>query len=201
MSNLIGISGKMGSGKDTVAELIQYLDFCNRWKSRVDLSTYRTLPRMASCWQNKKFAAKVKTIVHLLTGISAENLECPDVKASRLGPEWGSITIREMLQKVGTDAIRENLHPDAWVNALFTDFHPDSKWVISDVRFPNEAEAVERRGGLLLRVERPLKSNDRHKSEKALDDWKFDHVIYNDGTIQEMLPQIYIFLLENVWSS
>lgn len=75
------------------------------------------------------------------------------------------LTPRRLLQLVGTEAGRDILHPNLWVNALFTDFHliPDNyygkqpNWIITDVRFPNEVEAIEDRGGIVLRVNRNLR--------------------------------------------
>ena len=83
------------------------------------------------------------------------------------------MTVRELFQKIGTDAIRNNVHQDAWVNALMTDYKPDKfyskhearsvstsfpNWIITDVRFPNEVKAIKSRKGILIKVERNEKS-------------------------------------------
>jgi hypothetical protein len=84
--------------------------------------------------------------------------------------DWG-MTYREFLQRLGTEAMREGLHEEVWVNALFADYKPlkvrsaDSfdletydgkypKWIITDMRFPNELEAVKERNGITIRVVR-----------------------------------------------
>jgi len=78
------------------------------------------------------------------------------------------ITPRMMLQEFGTQGGRMVVHPNIWVNALFADYIPkipylatstydnlESKWIITDVRFPdNEGVAVTKRGGLLIGVKR-----------------------------------------------
>jgi hypothetical protein len=143
-----------------------------------------------------------------------------------------SMTIRQFLQLAGTDAMRENLHPNIWVNALFSDYkvigytnavdieNPTEiiktpnypSWLITDVRFPNEADAII--NGLpgqevdysldfrfLIRVDRPSLNNDNisndflHESEVALDDYEnFDYTIVNDGDLQDLGFKVYDML-------
>lgn len=136
-----------------------------------------------------------------------------------------SYNYRELLQTIGTDLFTEKLHPDTWVNALFKKYIPRVKytvtsnghgdtlskssvsepelpyWIISDVRFKNECEAIKKRDGLIFRVENPnVKSTDTHKSEIDLDDYKeFDEVIINDGTIEELVEKVkYILQKYNI---
>jgi hypothetical protein len=86
-----------------------------------------------------------------------------------LGLQWTlvKLTPRMILQLQGTQGGRMVIHPNMWVNALFTDFNPVmtwddskwnkpiSKWIITDVRFPeNEGKAVKDRGGLLIGIKR-----------------------------------------------
>ena len=73
-NNLIGISGKMGSGKDTVGKVLQYL-------------SSRTLERKSDN-QIKKFADKLKDIACLLIGCTREQLEDREFKEKELGEEW-----------------------------------------------------------------------------------------------------------------
>ena len=88
-----------------------------------------------------------------------------------------------MLQKLGTDAIRDGLHPDAWVNALMAEYRWQN-WVITDCRFPNEAKAVKDNGGVVIRIERPgVGPVNSHPSETALDNWDFDHKIMNGSDL------------------
>jgi hypothetical protein len=76
---------------------------------------------------------------------------------------------------------------------------PFPNWVITDVRFPNEADAIKQEEGILIRVNRsgvgPV--ND-HESETSLDGWGFDYIIDNDSTlgslkrkVKEILNEIY----------
>ena len=167
---IIGINGKIGSGKDTVGKIIQYLTYPHD----INIQTYlekevngqfeikpsvHTIPN----FEIKKFAGKLKQIASLLTGVPVEKFEDQDFKQKHMGFQW-QMTYREFLQKLGTDAMRNGLHTDVWVNALFADYRLWSdgskdwypNWIITDMRFPNEMEAVELREGITIRVVRPV---------------------------------------------
>jgi hypothetical protein len=219
---IIGISGKIGSGKDTVGKIIQYFtsDDCSKYclgllKLGDSIEGYHN-----SNWQIKKFADKLKQIVSILTGIPVEDLEKEEIKNSTLGEEWVKYgyadgfyryynygtettimnnkqcskeryeqeliinpqtaykhyyTVRDLLQLIGTEAMRDVIHSNIWVNALFVDYdegfypstyslksntiRPTSKdntdnWIITDVRFHNELNAILERDGVVIRVNR-----------------------------------------------
>lgn len=134
------------------------------------------------------------------------------------------MTVRDLLQKLGTDAMRMGLHPNTWVNALFANYKPitDNKcitcghewatlepgdfctncasidirstlrhnspnWIITDTRFPNEAEAIKAKGGIIIRVNRPgYAPINAHPSEVGLDAWDFDYRIVNNSDIFDL---------------
>ena len=220
---IIGINGKISAGKDTVGTIIQRLLLTNKNQSS----------------EIKKFAGKLKQIASILTGISVEKFEDQEFKNTILGEQWGTIeinplnaipvfedvqfnhlmSVREFLQKLGTEAMRKGLHTNVWVNALFADYRngeiiesdkhyilkPVDNWIITDMRFPNEMEAVEKRHGITIRVNRakiiklsenisyvynPLFDEPEHESETALDDAEFDYVIDNDGTMEELVKKV-----------
>ena len=147
------------------------------------------------------------------------------------------LTPRLLLQIIGTECIRDKVHPNAWVNALFADYKscslPDettfindeefirknsSQWIITDMRFPNELEAVKSRGGITIRVNRTLPCGDvqfngtqeeweelvkknkeqsakfNHPSETALDNAEFDYIIDNSGTIEDLIHTVSLIL-------
>jgi hypothetical protein len=181
---LVGISGKAQSGKDTFARffMFEYGVRTGRKFSYAPMLYSMDGISAISSIELKKFADALKQMVTLLTGVGRSKLEEEEVKNTSLGPEWDDMTPRDMLQRLGTDLIRNQLHKDAWVNALFSTYDDlQSKWIITDMRFPNEAQAVRDRGGLLVRVERPdIKLMD-HESETGLDDWTdWDLVFDND---------------------
>ena len=167
---IIALSGYAKSGKDEVAKFVQELD---------------------PTFEIRKFSAKVKQFASLLTGVPEFMFEDQTFKNTSLGRQWWTInedgvvpmTVRDMLQKLGTDAIRDGLHPDAWVNALMADYRWQN-WVITDCRFPNEAKAVKDNGGVVIRIERPgVGPVNSHPSETALDNWDFDYRIMNGSDL------------------
>ena len=246
---VIGISGRLGSGKDTVGKIIQYL----KCHSVGDITIQDTLSCSEHDWwleeqsglEVKKFAGKLKQIASLLTGIPVEMFEDQEFKKTFLSKEWnspynipfsgpdfvkhdGEMTVREFLQKLGTEAMRDGLHTNVWCNALFSDYKPicnkfESKmlqtggnytssicsdcncfpnWIITDMRFPNEMEAVVERKGITIRVTRPdFLSFEAmlHPSETALDDAKFDYEIINDGSLEDLVEKVkHILTIEKI---
>lgn len=201
---IIGLSGYAKSGKDTVAEIIQDLTKV----SAPGLSYSNT-------WEIKKFSGKLKAIASILTGIPIDMFEDQDFKMSYLGDEWSypvdipdhgnemwDMSVREFLQRLGTDAVRNGLHYNAWVNALMADYksaklseYNPSKWIITDVRFPNEAQAIKDKGGVIVRITRPgIKPVNAHPSETALDNWKFDFGIGNVSDLVSLRQTVEVLL-------
>ena len=113
--------------------------------------------------------------------------------------------------------MRNVIHPDVWVNALFVDYTPNMvgeytpkypeypNWIITDMRFPNEMEAVKNRGGITIRVNSNFQrftdgsymvknktffKEYNHVSETALNDAKFDYVIDNNGSIEDLILKV-----------
>lgn len=264
MTNLIGISGKIGSGKDTVGKIIQYLtsgyDISNKTFDEFNhINTRRNDYPLYLDWQIKKFADKLKQIVSILTGIPIEDLEKEEVKNRILGEEWTKyyyisinghksiyyntydealkycpksfnmiekeeLTVRKLLQQIGTDAMRNVIHPNIWVNALMSGYTPKicsgvvhcalaskyniscwncpeyPNWIITDVRFPNETKAIKDRCGIIIRINREditgQNKLNTHTSETALDDYQFDYIIDNFGTLKELIDKVEEILIK-----
>ena len=270
---IIGIGGRMGSGKNLVCNIIQYLtsedvspECIKRIKEGLSIEGYHN-----SKFEQKAFAGKLKQIASLLTGIPIEKFEDQEFKKALLGEEWGTVrhnplnniepfekfqfnelmSVREFLQKLGTEAMRNGLHTNVWVNALFADYRPQPNkavaeflaaeglpqsmnageenypnWIITDMRFPNEMEAVVEKGGLTIRVVRYPKTVEQsrgpenvetipfdptnqkhmdlwkgdssrlHPSETALDDHTMHYEIINDGTIEDLVEKVREILIE-----
>jgi hypothetical protein len=146
-------------------------------------------------WQVKKFAGKLKDIAEILTGVPKINFEDQEFKQQDMGPEWG-MTYRDLLQKLGTEAMRSGLHKNVWVNALFADYQFNIEedeqipyWIITDSRFPNELAAVKKHNGITIKVIRDSGNTigTIHTSETALDDYtEWDYVINNNGGATKM---------------
>ncbi len=64
-------------------------------------------------------------------------------------------------------------------------------WLVTDVRFFNEAQAIKDRGGILIRVDRDSDSKDSHVSENELDNYKdWDYVIDNNYSLAELILRV-----------
>ena len=181
---IISITGKIGSGKDTIADIImQYTPYHD--------------------WEIKKFAGKLKVIAEILSGVPKINFEDQEFKKQDMGPEWG-MTYRDLLQKLGTEAMRNGLHENVWVNALFSDYHFNIEedeqmpnWLITDCRFPNELESVKTHKGITIKVIRDSGNTigTTHASETALDDYtKWDYVVDNNGSFEDLKTQVFSIL-------
>ena len=172
---LIGISGKIGAGKD---ECGIYL---------ADNFGFKVV----------KFATLIKEISAKMTNTPYSDHVSHRGKEKNL-PEWG-MTIREFQQKLGTDAVRNGLHQDAWVIALLSNFNKDTdRWVVTDVRFNNQANKIKELGGKIVRVNReanPIPQSD-HPSETELDDYKFDHIIENSGSLNLLYGAVQMMMRE-----
>jgi len=173
MFNLIALSGRKGSGKSMVASLLQ---------------------KKLKGYTQQAFAAPLKATVRDLTGCNIYDLENQEFKQKDSPiskPDGGFYTYREILQLVGTDLMRKGLNDNIWIDALFSGYSPDRKWIITDCRFPNECVAVGERGGIVIRINRPgLDESDPHPSETALDTCPFKYFINNDCTLEELETKI-----------
>jgi len=163
---IIGISGKIGSGKDTIAkEIINSFPNYN--------------------FRKVSFGYNVKKIVSILTGLDMRTILSRKIKSVYL-PDW-EMTVGELFQQAGTNALRDILNDDTWIISLFNNIKSGENIIITDVRFENEANSILNRGGYLLRINgdpNKIRSNEtrniNHKSETELDNFsKFD-IIYDN---------------------
>jgi hypothetical protein len=128
-----------------------------------------------------------------------------------LNVEDKKMSVREFLQRLGTDAIRDGLHPNAWVNALMADYRseevveklsdfiskvtPPSNWIVTDCRFPNEAQAIKDKGGIIVRIDRTgVSPVNAHPSETSLDNWDFDYKIANVSDLVSLRQTVEVLL-------
>jgi hypothetical protein len=203
--NIISISGRMHHGKDTVAEIIQYLTYIESSHSfpytfKEFLSIKNELNLL---WENKKMAYKLKQIASILLNIEISKFEDQEFKLTNLPEIWNKpdntpMNIREFLQLLGTNAIRDNLHVNTWANAFWADYKENQdKWLISDVRFPNEYYSVVNRNGITIKIIRNIDiPENEHISEKSLDGFLFDYVIHNNKTLNYLIDNIREILVD-----
>lgn len=171
---ILGISGRKGSGKDTLADhLVQ-----NRNAGKLSL------------------ADPIKLAAKDWYGFSDEVLWGASHLRDAIDPVTG-LSARRVLEVIGTDICRQ-LHPDTWVNLtmraanLVLQQNQRSLVVIPDVRFPNELRAIQKGGGKVVRIVRPDLppfSPSAHASETSLpdSDYVYDAMILNNRGLLEFL--------------
>ena len=177
---VIGISGKMRSGKSRVAKTIIGI-----------------LEENGKYGVVKSFAQPLYEIISEMYDNDIDTIKkdkqdkLPVYINTRQTPSGFRISsYREILQIIGTGA-RNYGDIVIWVNALFgcnnekiTNYLGNNKgavWIIDDLRFPNEAKRIKECNGILIRVEREKHQPNEHTIENSLNDWKdWDLVIEND---------------------
>jgi hypothetical protein len=183
--SIIGLNGVARSGKDTVAGILHDL-------YGYEIITDEDGASGFSVMLNKALRAldPVVTLERVATGEFsqaryADILNAMGYEAAKEIPE-----VRRLLQAMGTEVGRNLLGADIWVDALFKNL-PREKVAITNVRFPNEYEAVKSRGGVVWRVDRPgFEAANGHISDTALDGYSFDAHIYNEGTIRDLATKV-----------
>lgn len=99
--------------------------------------------------------------------------------------------IRELLQRMGTEVGRELYGIDFWVERVLAQIDLDGDYVITDVRFPNEEQAVHLIGGKLFKIVRPgTEAVNGHASEAFVDAMPVDGVINNVGDLDEYRAEV-----------
>ena len=196
MHKLIGICGLIGSGKDTVAD---YLVNFHNFRRESFAGTLKDSVSDIFGWDRDLLEGRTQS--------SREWREQVDAWwAQRLGIP--NLTPRWILQYWGTEVLRLGFHSDIWIASLENKIRKSlDHVVVTDCRFPNEVEALRHAGGRVFRVFRgpppewwgdavanpdlmPLLHPQVHASEYSWAPTKFDAVINNNGTIDELYSQI-----------
>ena len=197
---VVGIVGFIGSGKDTVADfLVNFHEF----RRESFASTLKDSVAAVFGWDRT-----------LLEGRTAEAREWRE----QVDPWWAerldmpTLTPRWVLQYWGTEVCRRSFHDDIWIASLENKLrNSKDNIVISDCRFPNEIQAIKKAGGQIVWVQRGalpewyddavsanqghniginnMKLRKIHASEWAWLGNEFDHVIDNNGTIDDLFKQ------------
>lgn len=99
------------------------------------------------------------------------------------------------LQWWGTE-LRRAQDEEYWVKQLIQSIRTSDcdVAVVTDCRFPNEAETVRSMGGNVIRIERSGPSGDCHPSETMMDNYQFDYVICNRGTMEDLEHEVCALL-------
>lgn len=114
-------------------------------------------------------------------------------------PLHTKMTIRELLQVIGTDVFRNGFYSDIWAEAPFRKQWKEDFVIITDCRFPNEVRHGVANNAIFIRVHNTTLDNiDNHQSETALDNycWNKDEVYIHSKNGKE---HIINFIKQNVF--
>lgn len=182
LGNILGLTGRKRSGKDSVGEhLVEEYGFT----------------RYA-------FADPLKKGCQIIFGFTDEQMWGKDKEV--IDEYWG-ISARTAAQKIGTEIFQFEIPkhiPELadlgrafwvyrfakWYEAELTK-NPDIKVVVTDVRFPFEADMIKSLGGSIIKIVRPNQSyQDMHASETEMDSIPFDFLVDNNGTLEDLEAKV-----------
>lgn len=175
---IIGLAGRAGAGKDTVAaHLVREYGYvrysCADPIKDLLNAKFGWAP---SYWEDRAWKESV-----VVTAYGPGQRRIHDTSAE-LSP-------RQLAQWLGTEVGRHLAGPDVWINALLVKAAANGHrgcTVIPDIRFDNEARAVQAHGGIVINVWRPaVAAVAEHISERGVDDLYIDYEINNAGTTLE----------------
>jgi len=195
--SLIGVCGRKRHGKDSVGKIL----------------------RDSHGFHLTAFADAVKRVAMDVYGLSWEQCYGDGPEKESVDLRWG-LSPRVIMQKIGTEVGR-SIHESTWVKHTLDNIQesaegreytlrddqnhkfvristwadPKNKWVVTDVRFPNEAQAIRDAGGLVLKVVRPGLGvpTDEHPSETSVDLIVPDFLIENTGTLEDLARAVNTF--------
>lgn len=175
---LIGLTGAAGAGKDTVA--------AHLFKGHGCLKLALADPLYA--------------MISAMTGLPVEKMGDRKVKEADIA--WIGASPRRLLQTLGTEWGRGTLGDDIWIKGLFrridkySEIVKAANFVVTDVRFANEAQAIRARGGRIVEIVRPRplagvpEEARQHSSEAGIPDELVDVSIVNDTDVAGLLARV-----------
>lgn len=160
---VIGIAGPAGAGKNTAAYMVQ---------ARTGGYLYA-------------FADPIKRMLNAIGIDTSDEVKNEVIPLLDKSP-------RELMQTLGTEWGQHMVRPDIWTTmAQMTLLRRGPLMIVTDVRFPHEADWVRRMGGMMIHIKkRKRKGVPEHSSEAPLEVQDTDFVIDNSGSLEELNAKI-----------
>lgn len=172
---IIGLTGLSGSGKDTVANhLVENYGFNRRaFADPLRKFLYEFNPQVKT---RESTVRPLKEIVEVEGGWHRAQLVHPEV--------------RNLLQRFATEFVREKVDPMFWVKLSMFDINSSDSIVFSDVRFPNEADAINKKGGIVIKV--VSKTSELYKMDHISENQRVPYLytIENDGSLDDLYYKV-----------
>lgn len=172
---LIGLTGKIQSGKDTTAEFF-----------------------IKEGYTSIAYGDHLKDVVMQLFRMKHDQVYTQEGKAA-IDERYG-VTPRYILQWFGTEVVRDN-YPDLWVDHMTDRLgRTGGHIVVTDIRFNNEAALIKKLGGTVIEIIRPVEKVSffqksipqiwrewfPHRSERPINRDLVDFIVINNGTIAQL---------------
>lgn len=185
---IIGLTGKMGAGKDTVADYLvdryqfRKVGFSDQIYDGV-CGLFGIDRSIALAWKDPQYNITVQVNSIQSTG--------PGL-ASFIRLEHIELTWRQFIQQYGTDMARKNWGEDFWVDLFEKKYlmNDNQNLVVRDVRFNNEAAMLGKNGATIWEVLRPGYEGDDHESEAGIHEGHIDGELTNDGSLTELYEML-----------
>jgi hypothetical protein len=180
---LIGLTGKKKSGKSTCADYLQI---------RHEFKTF-------------EFASALKEVVKYVYNLSDEQVHDTVLKET-VDPRY-NVTPRELLQVVGTDCFRDTVKgklPNISINSIWIHrteteilkYKDVQNIVVTDVRFPDEAELIKKHGGIIINISRTVAEDQNYTNHASeTQNIQSDYTIQNDGNMEDLKQSIVNLLV------
>jgi len=186
--------GETVSGSDWIPLTEEYVDISQL------LESFRPCKIYAFADVLKEFAVDVLGLEHNQVYGTNEEKNSPTHllwENMPTGNNKGPMTGREVLQYFGSDICRK-MYENIWFDACIRRIKKDNPELalISDVRFPNEIQGVQKEGGIVFGLPRDIvNGKDTHSSEQV--DLSLCDYLLPEGDIDTTTKSLYKIITEN----
>ena len=184
---LIGMCGFAQSGKDSVASFLVKDHGWTRvaFADKLRDVLYALNPIVEVEWSDVYEYGRAEPVTRIDRQVRVQEI------IERHGWDMAKVAygeIRQLLQRLGTEAGREVINDNLWVTLGEEKIEAaGTPVVVTDCRFPNEIQMVRRRGGKLIWVDRPgIGPANAHASEHSVTAADCDWTFTNDGSLEDL---------------
>ena len=198
----IAIGGKKRAGKDTVAELINFI-----LSGGIELKNIEEVQEIIRYsdsigynydYIKKSFAESLKDIVFNIYNVKESDFISKDApsydlerRKLKLSESTTFVSYRYLLQDTA-DRLKASFGDNIFIDILLSKLNKCNNYIISDLRYYNEYQALKSRNFIFIKVEKDLDNNDKHSSENEIvvsDNNLFDFTINNNGDLYKLYLQ------------
>lgn len=145
------------------------------------------VPFIAAGWKRAAFADLLKEDLRSLLETAYRDLPAAATAGYSL-PEFNDTRTKSRLRPLMVEYGRtmRALYPSIWIDRLFHRLTPGERYVITDVRYANEAARIRETGGVVVQIVRPGVSWANNEELRSMGEFTADLTIVNDGTVEDL---------------